>query len=128
MLKDCPIPADFNGGRGGMPACLVACPRRWIGAQMKMRRKGNVPASEDVVVDEAPESDTPEKVLAGVLAVSAEESAEAGSSSSGVTQNGAGAPAAPAGGAPSSDGGADEARPRKGMLGQLLVKRGLVTD
>ncbi|HXA75295.1 MAG TPA: hypothetical protein VNV83_13715, partial [Acidimicrobiales bacterium] len=95
---------------------------------MKMRRKGNVPASEDVVVDEAPESDTPEKVLAGVLAVSAEESAEAGSSSSGVTQNGAGAPAAPAGGAPSSDGGADEARPRKGMLGQLLVKRGLVTD
>jgi type IV pilus assembly protein PilB len=95
---------------------------------MKMRRKGNVPASEDVVVDEAPESDAPEKVLAGVLAVSAEESAEAGSSSSGVTQNGAGAPAAPASGAPSGEGGASAASPRKGMLGQLLVKRGLVTD
>jgi type IV pilus assembly protein PilB len=87
---------------------------------MKVRRKGNAPASQDVVVvDEVQESEAaPEKVLAGVLA---------GSSSSDVTENGAGARAV----APVVDtgpGGGGARPPRKGMLGQLLVKRGLVTD
>jgi type IV pilus assembly protein PilB len=92
---------------------------------MKMRRKGNDPASEDVVVpDEEPESGAPEKVLAGVLAGSAEETVEAGSSSGGVSENGAGAHAA----APSAGGVSSGPPPRKGMLGQLLVKRGIVTD
>ena len=97
---------------------------------MKMRRKGNVPASDDVVVDEVQEPEAPEKVLAGVLAVAAEETGEAESSSSGVTENGAGAPAAAPAPVPSGDGGTGGAppRPRKGMLGQVLVKRGLVTD
>jgi type IV pilus assembly protein PilB len=92
---------------------------------MKMRRKGNDPASEDVVVpDEEPESGAPEKVLAGVLAGSAEETVEAGSSSGGVSENGAGAHAA----GPSAGGVSSGPPPRKGMLGQLLVKRGIVTD
>jgi type IV pilus assembly protein PilB len=90
-----------------------------------MRRKGNDPASEDVVVpDEEPESGAPEKVLAGVLAGSAEETVEAGSSSGGVSENGAGAHAA----GPSAGGVSSGPPPRKGMLGQLLVKRGIVTD
>jgi type IV pilus assembly protein PilB len=92
---------------------------------MKMRRKGNDPASEDVVVpDEGLESEAPEKVLAGVLAGSAEETSEAGSSSGGPSENGAGAHTA----APSAGGGPSGPPPRKGMLGQLLVKRGIVTD
>ncbi len=98
---------------------------------MKMRRKGNGPASEDaVVLDEVEESEAPEKVLAGVLAVTAEETAEGGSSSSGVSENGAGTDvaAAAAPGAGSGSGASGTPRPRKGMLGQLLVKRGLVTD
>ncbi len=94
---------------------------------MKLRRKENVPASEGVVVlDEAPEPEAPEKVLAGVLAGPAEEPSEVAVSSGGVAENGAaaggGAPAAP-----SSE--ARAARPgTKGMLGQVLVKRGLVTE
>jgi type IV pilus assembly protein PilB len=95
---------------------------------MKMRRKGNGPASDDVAHDEVQESEAPDKVLAGVLAVSAEETAETGASSSGASENGAGTPGASP--VPSGDGGTGGAppRPRKGMLGQVLVKRGLVTD
>jgi type IV pilus assembly protein PilB len=95
-----------------------------------MRRKGNGPASEDavvvddVVVDEVPETEVPEKVLATVPAGSAEETAEVAWSSRGASENGAGAPVA----APGNGGGSGGPPPRKGMLGQLLVKRGLVTD
>ncbi len=98
---------------------------------MKMRRKGNGPASEDaVVLDEVQESEAPEKVLATVVAGTGEETAEVGSSSSGVSANGAGAGVggAAAPGAEGGSGASGAPRPRKGMLGQLLVKRGLVTD
>ena len=84
---------------------------------MKMRRKGNGPASEDaVVLDEVQESEAPEKVLAGVLAVTAEETAEGGSSSSGVSENGAGTDvaAAAAPGAGSGSGASGTPRPRQG--------------
>ena len=99
---------------------------------MKMRRKGNGPASEDVVdvvdvvvPDEGLESEAPEKVLAGVLAGATEETAETGSTPGGVSENGSGAHVA----APSNGGGGSRgAVPRKGMLGQLLVKRGLVSE
>jgi type IV pilus assembly protein PilB len=92
---------------------------------MKMRRKGNVPEPVDAVVrTEGQESDAAEKVLVGVVAAPAEEGSGSGSSSSGATPNGSGGPARAVGG----NGAAGRGSPRKGMLGQVLVKRGLVTE
>jgi type IV pilus assembly protein PilB len=93
---------------------------------MKIRRKDTAPASEGdvLVLGDSQESDEPEKVPVGVLSGPAEGTAESVSSPNGA-ENGAAAhgdsghPATPAG---------PVAPARKGMLGQLLVKRGLVSD
>ncbi len=91
---------------------------------MKMRRKGNGPASEDVeVLEQAPVSSSTEKVLAGVVAGPAEDGSGHAVSPNGSAEGGGGAHAAP------RRAEASPARPAaKGMLGQLLVKRGLVTE
>jgi type IV pilus assembly protein PilB len=79
-----------------------------------------------------PQPGAPEKVLAGVLAGTAEETAgwstpsgaeeNESAGTSGIASDGGVAAAPSTGGAPGGQ------TPRKGMLGQLLVKRGLVTE